>query len=163
MGKLTCQRRRGHTLIELIVATAISTILVAGLGSSMYIASRVATVTLPAACTLKASDVSLRIGEELRYAVYIIERSDRSIEFAVDDVNGDGETDVIRYEWSGTPGDPLVRTLNHGTPIAVAEDLQDFQLTYRYRSRTETLDEGLEESRRSRPRELLLVAAGGMA
>jgi prepilin-type N-terminal cleavage/methylation domain-containing protein len=146
MARNSCRRRSGYTLVELIVAMSISTVLVAGLASSLYIAGRASTATGPAAETLRASDVALRISDELRYAIYVTERNERAVEFAVDDINGDGQPDVVRYEWSGTAGDPLLRAFNHAAPQAVAEDVRDFQLTYRYRESNEAFEEGWQDS-----------------
>lgn len=54
-------------------------------------------------------------------------------------MTGDGLPDAVRYEWSGTPGDPLPRTLNGGDPAIVAAGVQEFVLTYGVRNTPESL------------------------
>jgi len=138
--------RRAYTLVELIIATAASGLLVVGLASAVYIASAATASSGTPAPTLEAAQVAATLAEELRYAIFVTGRGAQMIEFALPDINDDGQEDVIRYQWSGTPGDPLLRTFNHGTPQTVAEDVQHFELVYRYRDKMETFDEGLQES-----------------
>lgn len=129
--------RAGHTLVELIVALAASALLVGGLASTVYIAGRAGDLAGPTTNTLRASEIALDLADELRYAVFVSERSEHLVQFAVADRSGDAEADVIRYEWSGTPGDPLIRTFNDGTPETMAEDVQEFRLAYTLREKTE--------------------------
>jgi hypothetical protein len=51
------------------------------------------------------------------------------LEFVVTDRDGDGATERFRYEWSGVPGEPLLKTLNGGTPVNVVDSVQDFQVS----------------------------------
>jgi hypothetical protein len=139
-------QRPGHTLVELVVALGASLVLCVGLASALYVAAGANSHSGTTARTLKASQASFELGEELRYAIFVTERSEWTIEFAVADIDGDGQEDVIRYEWSGTPGDPLQRTFNHGTPEVVAEEIHAFELGYRYREKTETFEAGQQES-----------------
>ncbi|OHB66543.1 MAG: hypothetical protein A2V70_05320 [Planctomycetes bacterium RBG_13_63_9] len=139
--------RRGYTLAELAVSLGATSVLMVGLASTLYIAGRMMTPPASVQTVLDASKAAYDLTNELQYAVYISQRSSTMIQFAVADCDNDGETDVIRYEWSGTPGDPLERTFNHGSPTTVAEDVQDFNLTYNIREQTEeitTLTESTE-------------------
>ncbi|MBC8870184.1 MAG: hypothetical protein H8E44_12245 [Planctomycetes bacterium] len=138
-------RRKGHSLIELVAAMASSAVLLVGLGSVILIASRGSDLTGPTSDTIRASELAHELMDEIRYAIFITDRSANMIQFAVADRDADGEPEVIRYEWSGTPGDPLTRTYNHGTADTVAEDVDDFTLTYNIREKAEEF-EGLVES-----------------
>ena len=130
-------RQCGHTLLELMVAMAASVVLLAGIASTVFVVSRGAEFAGPTADTIKASKVVHNLTDEIRYAIFITNRSERMIQFAVADRDGDDQPDVICYEWSGTPGDPLVRTFNHGTPRTVAVNVHAFALTYNTRARNE--------------------------
>ena len=139
------RRRKGHSLIELVAAMASSAILIVGLGSVILIATRGSDLTGPTSDTIRASELAHELMDEIRYAIFITDRSANMIQFAVADRDADGEPEVIRYEWSGTPGDPLTRTYNHGTADTVAQDVYDFTLAYNVREKTEEF-EGLVES-----------------
>jgi hypothetical protein len=122
--------RSGHSLIELIAATTCATILLAGLGSVMFIARQIAYTPTASEARIEAAVAVNQLVDELRFASWIVERSTDSIEFVVADRDGDGVAERIRYEWSGAAGDPLERTYNGGTPVAVAEGVDDFELSY---------------------------------
>jgi len=124
---------------------ASSAILIVGLGSVILIATRGSDLTGPTSDTIRASELAHELMDEIRYAIFITDRSANMIQFAVADRDADGEPEVIRYEWSGTPGDPLTRTYNHGTADTVAQDVYDFTLAYNVREKTEEF-EGLVES-----------------
>ena len=124
------RRRSGHTLIELIVSVAVSGILVVGLMSTLYTATR---ATDPAAGAGRILDGSLSAHDllgELQLAVTFLERSANAVTFTVADRNGDTADETIRYAWSGTPGDPLTRQYNGGAALEVLQDVHDFTLTY---------------------------------
>jgi hypothetical protein len=121
--------RRGHTLIELVTASVASGLLLAGLGSVMLIANQVANT--PAASTERVEAAALvnELANDLRFATFFVARSANMIEFVVADRNNDGSGERIRYEWSGVPEAPLVKTTNGGTPVTVVDSVQYFQLT----------------------------------
>jgi len=124
---------------------ATSAVLLVGMASVIVIAGRGADHAGPTADTIRASELAHELMDEIRYAIFVTDRSDNMIQFAVADRDADGQPEVVRYEWSGTPGDPLTRTINHGTADTVAEDVYDFTLTYNVREKTEEIT-GLEES-----------------
>ncbi len=132
-------RRGGHTLLELVVSVTAGSLLLAGLGSTMYIATRTANTTRPTQQVIVAATVVSSIVDELTYTTFVRERSEATIEFLVSDRDGDGQRDTIRYEWSGVAGDPLLRTLNHGEPMSVAADVQEFALTYDIKEQAEEI------------------------
>jgi hypothetical protein len=140
--------------VELVVALSASVMLVGGLASTVYLAGSAADLSAPSAQGLEAMDVAAEIADELRYATFLVERSDpavefTAVEFVVADRTGDGQADVIRYAWSGQPGDPLTRTLNHGTPQVVAADVYLFGLDYDAPAKTESFQSPDQESAES--------------
>lgn len=113
------------------VAAAVTSILLLGIGSAMLIAGRaMPDAHSPTVETVAGADAVEPIVAELQYAVSINQRSGRMIEFTVADRNGDTTPEVIRYEWSGTVGDPLTRRYNGGTAVQVLSNVRDFTLTY---------------------------------
>jgi Tfp pilus assembly protein PilW len=129
----------GHTLIELVAAMVCAAILLAGLGSVMLIARQVAYTPSAAGRRAEAADVISIITDELQHATLIIGQSPNVLEFVVADRNADGTAEKFRYAWSGTNGDPLLKSVNGGTPITVLERVANFNATYLLRSKTTTL------------------------
>jgi type II secretory pathway pseudopilin PulG len=121
-------RRRAHTLIELVAAMVCSVVLLGGLASVMLVARQVAYTPSAAARRTQAADVVNRLSDELRYATLILQQSSWILEFLVTDRNADGTAEKIRYEWSGTVGEPLYKTINGGTPTAVIKSINEFQI-----------------------------------
>lgn len=129
------RRRTGFSLIELMVASASATILVAGLGSSIYITSRAfddADGTI--AHNLNASFAAEEIHTDLQLATSFIERSSTAVEFRVPDRDGDGAKELIRYAWSGTAGDPLTKSVNGSAPESVLDGVASLNLGYSTRT-----------------------------
>ena len=123
-------RTRGHTLVELVAALFASALLLAGLGSVMLIARQIAYTPTAATGRLEAAKIVSELADELQLATYVTQRSATLLEFVVADRDGDGAEERIRYEWSGTPGDPLLRSQNGGGLLAVADAVLDFDLAY---------------------------------
>jgi hypothetical protein len=122
--------RRAYTLIELLVATASSTILVGGLASSLLIASRpLAQDATPAADANRSAMALAQLSADLRHALRFTERTATAITFTIPDRNGDQLPEIIRYSWSGTLGDSLMYQINSEPALAVASDVKQFNLT----------------------------------
>ncbi len=130
--------RRGHTLIELVTATVSSAILLAGLGSVMLIADQVANTPAASANRLDAAEAANELANDVRFATFFVTRTTHVLEFVVTDRTNDGTAERIRYEWSGVPGDPLQKTVNGGTPVALVDSVQDFQISVTTASETES-------------------------
>ena len=122
--------RCGHTMLELVTAMVASAMRLAGLGTVMLISRQIAYTPTASAERLEAAEVAQKLADDLRFASFITERSPTVLAFVVADRNDDGAEEHIRYEWSGTPGDPLYRTLNHGSQVAVLPSVQEFNLEY---------------------------------
>jgi hypothetical protein len=122
-------RRTGLTLLEMAVCLASSTMLVAGLASSIYLS----TQTLPgnenaSRKAAQASGIVRDVISDVSMALSFTERTARAMTFTVPDRNGDDMPETIRYAWSGTVGDPLTYQYNSGTVISVATGVQAFNL-----------------------------------
>lgn len=127
----TLIRAWGLTLVEMVVAVAVTSMVMLGLASAMLIAGR----AMPGAgsptgsCVAAATTVE-QMATELQYAVSINQRSANMIEFAVPDRNADDVPEIIRYGWSGTAGAPLTRQYNGGTVVNILTDICEFDLSY---------------------------------
>src|SRR3990172_883335 len=134
-------------MLELVTAMVASAMLLAGLGSVMLISRQIAYAPSASAQRLEAAEVVQELADDLRFASFITQRSPYALAFVVADRNDDGAEERIRYEWSGTPGDPLFRTTNGGTQVVVLESVQEFGLVYTVETSTtsvETTAEGTE-------------------
>ncbi len=132
-----CRRRirAGFSLIELIAAVAVAGILLAGATSFVAFYARWSSVLRQRSEATTALMLSLeRLHLELSQARAIRQKTATVIEFDHPDVTGDGEPDVIRWEWSGVEGEPLIRTVNPGLQGMSAEPasppLKEFALEY---------------------------------
>jgi hypothetical protein len=121
--------RSGHSLVELVVATIASTMLLLGLGSVMLIARQVAYTPSSAVRCTQAADLVHQMADELSVCTHVLQQQPRLLEFVVNDRNADGAAEKIRYEWSGTTGTPLQKTVN-GVQSAVIQNVQDCTFTY---------------------------------
>jgi hypothetical protein len=126
-------------MLEMIVAMVASAVLLAGLGSVMYIARQVAYAPTAANRRAKTADLVNQISDELRYATIILQQTPQILEFVVADRNSDGTSEKIRYEWSGTAGDPLRKTINGGTAVDVLTSVYSFNVTLQQKSKITTL------------------------
>lgn len=124
-------RQTAFTLIELVMCTLIAATLMMGIGSTMLVSVR----ALPqgdsaSSATLTASPIVDQLAMELQNAVTINSRSATMVEFTVADRDGDEVVETLRWEWSGTAGDPLTRQYNGADPVALLEGVQALTLTY---------------------------------
>ncbi len=133
-------RRSAVTLVELVLSMTVMTVLIGGLGSAMVLAGRaVPDGQSPTSALLEGYRVAEEIAGELYVARTFTERTATAIEFTVADRGDEPDGDeVIRFEWSGTPGDPLIRQYNGGTAAELLPKVYEFDLTYTSRSTTET-------------------------
>jgi hypothetical protein len=86
----------------------------------------------------KTADLVNQISDELRYATIILQQTPQILEFVVADRNSDGTAEKIRYEWSGTAGDPLRKTINGGTAVDVLPSVNSFIVTLEQKPKTTT-------------------------
>jgi prepilin-type N-terminal cleavage/methylation domain-containing protein len=122
--------RRGFTLVEMVVSTLILAILIAVLGSVATLTARATNNRgLPTTQLAEGAEIIDRISGELRTALSFSERTARAVTFTVPDRNGDGAPETLRYTWSGTPGEPLMRSVN-GVPAVVAGRIYNLDFSY---------------------------------
>jgi prepilin-type N-terminal cleavage/methylation domain-containing protein len=139
MTKARHALRRGYTLVELAMAVSVAAVLMGGLGTAVILAGRaVPDQEDPTRLTAEAYHVAEQIAGELFCAYVFTERSANAVEFYVHDRDGDLNPEVIRYAWSGAPGDPLIRQYNGSTAVEVASDVRDFTVAYHVSTQTET-------------------------
>jgi len=131
-------KNRAYTLLELVVALLVCGVLIAGLMSTFYVASRATDSSGPAMERQLGAVALKQMLAELQMALGFTERTPTAVEFTVADRDGDSTPETIRYEWSGTAGDPLVRRYNGGAGVNVLENVQQFALDYTVKSITET-------------------------
>ena len=123
--------RRGYTLAEVVVT--------AGIMSMFLLATpwavRLATKAIPdgrstpsaALVAAKATDL---IHADVQFATAVAASTPTTLTFTVADRTGDAAAETITYAWSGAAGAPLTRSFNGGTPSAIANNVQEFQLLY---------------------------------
>jgi hypothetical protein len=104
---------RSFTLIEVVAALAVASIIFLALGNTIYIATKaIPAKDDPVVTSVQAAQVLDQVAGELETAVGVTDVTSRSIAFTVADRDGDGNAERLAYSWSGNAGDPLVRTYN---------------------------------------------------
>lgn len=121
---------RAFTLIELTMAMTIAAVLLAALGSALVLSAR----AMPAAGDVResltrATAVLERISQEAAMAVGL-SGDEHTLRLALPDRDGDGNTEEMRYAWSGNGGEALTLSINGGKEQAVVEGVYDWSLAY---------------------------------
>ena len=123
--------RRGFTLLELVMSIAVSAILLMGMSASISIASRaVGDGSDRIGQTLQTSDILNELASDISSAEDLLERTSDSVTVKVADRDGDGQSETLKYWWTGPTDARLMRQVNDGSAVALAEDVQQFALTY---------------------------------
>jgi len=130
-------RRCAFTLVEAVAAMAIMVVLLGGMSSAVFIASRaIDDGTDPATITGDATQVVATITDDLTFALSFRELTSTAVTFTVPDRDGDSLPELIRYAWSGTAGDPLTRAYNYGSPVAITEQVDELAFGHLLRTIT---------------------------
>jgi len=125
------RRQSGYTLIEMVLALAITTILLMGMSASIVIASRTVSDGMDVVgLALRTSDVLGEVNSDLSMAQAFVDRSSSAVTFSVPDRDGDGKSDLVRYWWTGSADGRLMKQINDGPEVSLAEDVRQFALTY---------------------------------
>lgn len=127
-------RRAAYTLLEMVIAASVGSILLAGLAGTIAASMQSWSATLSPRREAKTSEATRRMHNDLQSALEFIERTDRAATFLIPDRDGDGARETIRYAWSGTPGDPLTVAFNGQPAENFVEGLQDFELGWTSRA-----------------------------
>ncbi len=123
--------RPGFTLLELVISLSVSSILLMAVGSAIMMAAKaVPDPDTPDNDTALPARVAADIAAELQMALSFIFRDADTVEFTVADRTGDTIAETIRYDWSGTIGDPLTRQYNGGPVTNVIGAAEEFGLLY---------------------------------
>lgn len=123
--------RRGHTLVEMVVAMTSASVLMVGLASAVMVTSRAfrpETTTQHVRTDVAFAEHGLLA--DLQLATGFTERTDKAATFTVPDRDGDGRPETLRYAWSGASGDPLTFHYNGAAAIPLVKDVRDFKLSY---------------------------------
>jgi hypothetical protein len=130
--------RRGFTLVELLAGLLSASALVLGLASVVLVATQaVRPPTGSAHLAADSAEAAADLTAELHFAHTVTETTPTAVTFVVGDRDGDGGDETIRYQWSGTGGDPLTRQYNGAAAATVATDVHRFALAYRAADRVE--------------------------
>ncbi|HRJ49728.1 MAG: type II secretion system protein [Phycisphaeraceae bacterium] len=131
--------RRGFTLVELIVATAIMGILMAAVGSALMVAARaVPSPDSSEARAASATSAAREMAGEISQAITVTAASATGITFSVPDRTGDNAPETITYAITGTPLISVTRTFNGGEATVIAQGLSSAALAYAVGSREVT-------------------------
>ena len=130
---------RGFTLLELVVSVAVASVLVVGLSASVVLAMRAGDSSVgPFSSSHSGAQAVLDLTRDLQDAISVNDTSctAKSVAFTVPDRTGDGIDETISYSWSGTSGDPLLRTMNGGTAEMIAANITSLEFTHLTRTVT---------------------------
>jgi prepilin-type N-terminal cleavage/methylation domain-containing protein len=130
--------RWGFTLLEVVVAIVIMGILMTGLASALVLATHAMPGGDDETDAVMNSAAALdQMVEELRDALWFMERSAVAVTFSVPDRDGNGLPERVRYAWSAVNGDPLTRAYNGGSALPVVPNVDKFNLEFDLTSITE--------------------------
>lgn len=122
--------RSAFTLVELVLAMAGTSLLLLGVTSAIVVASRSAyDPEQPQTALARSRSVAQLIADDLAQATSIVEGTATAVEFTVADRDDDGTEETLRYEWSGTAGDGVYRSVN-GDSALLASDIASLGFTY---------------------------------
>ena len=128
---------RGFTLLELVLAMVVSSILLLGLGSALSLATRSVRPDSATGATLEAASAVRMLQDDLRFASRVMALTSQSIDVITTDYDTDGNADRVRYQWSGVSGDPLMRKINDGVWYIVCPSVEGFQIQSHFQSAPE--------------------------
>jgi hypothetical protein len=114
------------------VSLALVSLIMAACGSMIFVAAKAMAndknnVGSDAVAARAAAD---QIMDDLKMATAVTEQTATAVTMTVPDRDGDGQPETIRYSWSGTPGDPLLRTYNARPAGTVAGNVRALNFTY---------------------------------
>ncbi len=123
--------RHAFTLIETVLAMTIGVIVIGTVTASIQTMTIHGAKLLEVDKTRSNASVSLfQVRSELRLATQTSAFSNNAITFTHPDVTGDSLPDIINYQWSGTPGDPLTRSVNAGTTQILIDSVSNLVFSY---------------------------------
>lgn len=121
---------RGFTFLELVVASAITSVLLAAIVSAIMMASKALPESSPAGAMSDGIDALALITDDLAQAKTITRATARGVKITVADRTGDGADETIEYTWSGTRGAPILREINDAGTSDLLEHADALAFTY---------------------------------
>ncbi|MFN3192461.1 MAG: hypothetical protein ACE361_18255 [Aureliella sp.] len=122
--------RRGIQLLELVITLTTSSILIAGVSTSLYLASEGREIATTTRNQSQASATGLeRLQHDLSEAKTITSLTATDVTMTVQDRDGDNADETLQYEWAST-GTPL-RYHDGSDWRSITGDLQNFSLIQR--------------------------------
>lgn len=123
-------RAGGFSLIEMVLSLTLVGLVLASLGSVLAFSMGAAPKPDDPSSRLQETQFPLSVmNEEIASATSFTSIASHKIIFEVADRTGDASPDTITYSWDGTPGSPLLRTVNASTPVAVLDEIDDLAFT----------------------------------
>lgn len=168
-------RRNAFTLIEVIIAMGLSSLLAVALGSVVMISMRMLRVhESPAAARCDSLELSSKVLADVKLATRFGTASESSMAFSVPDRDGDLLPEVIQYQWEN---EQLKKSIAFSTADAVpelhviAEDVGHFHINWATQPTGQNLTPIVTESRQvtlyrqheptdSGMKELLMIVPG---
>lgn len=141
MRRTVVSSRRALTLIEMLVSLAILGVILGAVGSVMVLSAKaLPSGSEPTAVSSSARDSLRGLVAEAELATSFTTATARVMVFTLADRDANGSAETVRYEWSGTAGDPLTRVYNSGRTDTVIPGVQS--LTFTYETEADTVDAG---------------------
>ena len=134
-----CAPAQAFTLIELVMAMGIMTLVLGATVSIFTVVSRSVDGITTMTEQHKTEDVLAQMQSEMRLALDFPDVSATGVTFSVPDRDNDAVDETIRYEWAGTPGSPptsgpFTRQYNTDPAVTVLETLYDYKLGCEHRT-----------------------------
>lgn len=122
--------RRGLSLVELLVAMAMSATVLGGAVAAIGLSGRTFQSAANGIRSSGTIDALGQMSSDVQLALKVTERTATAATFWVPDRTGDGAPEQIRYAWAGTPGDPITYSINGSTPVDIVPEADVFLLEY---------------------------------
>ena len=120
-------KRRGFTLIELVVSLGVMGVLSLALASTILLSTRALPNAGGGPENQAAAGRALQIlGADIRLAKTVAMPDIRTLTLTIADQTGDAAEETITYAWDNTIGSPLTRTYN-GDAVSLVSSISDLK------------------------------------
>ncbi|MFI4916071.1 MAG: PilW family protein [Phycisphaerales bacterium JB060] len=124
------RQHHGVSLVELLVGIAMSATVLGGAVAAIGLSGRTFRMAAEGLRSGEALDAIDQFSADIRVAISFSRLDTNAVAFRVPDRTGDGGPELVEYEWSGTPGDPLVYSMNGSTPVELIAEVTDLNFDY---------------------------------
>ncbi len=129
--KLIVKSKPGFTLVEMMIAIMGSTMILASLSSTLYIALKASDTSLtPAQHLINEAQFFNDLQLDLQYTISMSEMGSTALTASIPDRDNDTNYETVRIAWSGVTGDPITRQYNGGTVNTILENVHYFNIQY---------------------------------